>query len=76
MLQERVYEDACVCVSMCLYVVCACVCGMNHTLQHMVRESISEEINCEVSPGWSEGPARAKVQTDELKQEERLVWVT
>lgn len=30
-------------------------------------ESISEEINCEVSPGWSEGPARAKVQTDELK---------
>lgn len=42
----------------------------------MVRESISEEINCEVSPGWSEGPARAKVQTDELKQEERLVWVT
>ena len=36
--------------------LCACmlyvlVCAMNHTLQHMVRESISEEINCEVSPG-------------------------
>lgn len=38
------------CVSVCLYVVCACVCGVNHTLQRMVRESISEEINYEVSP--------------------------
>lgn len=61
------------CVSVCLYVVCACVCGVNHTLQCMVRESISEEINCEVSPERPEGPARTKVQTDGLKQEERPV---
>ena len=61
-----------VCVSV---FVCACVYGVHRTLYHVVREGVSEEINFEANPEWSEGPARAKAQTDGLRGEKRSVWL-